>query len=116
MPAVDIDDDRLLPRLQHERFASLGTVRECQVLMVEVDPELCGSFVELVEEGVNGFGMDPFDEDSIVEALRKMEALGDEDRACFSRRSVNRIAEHGLEPWARRVAEFLTRLASRPAT
>jgi glycosyltransferase involved in cell wall biosynthesis len=73
---------------------------------------LCGSFVELVEEGGNGFGMDPFDEDSIVEALQKMEVLGDDDRARFSRRSVEQIANHGLEPWARRVAGFLVPLAS----
>lgn len=72
----------------------------------------CGSFVELVEEGGNGFGMDPFDENSIIEALQKIEALGDEDRARFSLRSVERIADHGLEPWARCVADFISRLAS----
>jgi glycosyltransferase involved in cell wall biosynthesis len=68
---------------------------------------LCGSFVELVEEGGNGFGMDPFDEESMVEALQKMEALGPAERGAFSRRSVERVADHGLEPWARRVADFL---------
>jgi hypothetical protein len=51
--------------------------------------------------------MDPFDEESMVEALQKMEALGPAERGAFSRRSVERVADHGLEPWARRVADFL---------
>jgi glycosyltransferase involved in cell wall biosynthesis len=73
---------------------------------------LCGSFVELVEDGGNGFGMDPFDENSIVEALHKMEALDADQRERFSLRAVERIADHSLETWARRVAGFLAGLAS----
>jgi len=128
--AEGIDSIEFLGNLQYPDLIEAYTREGCLVLpsysenwglvvneamhagMAVLVSRLCGSFEELVEEGENGFGMDPFDENSMVEALQKIEALGAEDRARFSRRSVERIADHGLEPWAGRVADFLVALAS----
>ncbi len=69
--------------------------------------ETCGCFPELLDEGVNGFALDPHDEDSMVEALFQMERATPEARAAMGRRSLEVIADHGVERWAKSVASAI---------
>lgn len=70
----------------------------------------CGCFPELVEEGGNGFGFDPFDVGQIAETLQRFARLDAETRAAMGMRSREIARAHGAEAWAANVAEAIRTL------
>lgn len=70
----------------------------------------CGCFPELVVEGENGLGLDPFDEAQMAETLRRFSSLSQEARVSMSRRSREIARGHGAAAWAERVAHALRTL------
>ena len=67
----------------------------------------CGCHPDLLRAGENGFDFDPYDESSMVGALRKMESASERERMAFGERSVELIAPHTPERWADRVAQIV---------
>jgi len=70
----------------------------------------CGCFPELVEEGENGFGIDPFDVEQIAETLRHFTDLSAEVRAAMSRRSREIARSHTADAWAGKTADAIRAL------
>jgi glycosyltransferase involved in cell wall biosynthesis len=71
-----------------------------------------GAARELVEDGVNGFLVEPDDADALADALRRL--AGDPElRAGASARSRELAATHTPDAWAAAVARLATRLARR---
>jgi glycosyltransferase involved in cell wall biosynthesis len=67
----------------------------------------CGCHPELLDEGGNGFGLDPTNEESMAEALARFAELDEPRREAMSIRSREIIRDYLPESWARRVAEAL---------
>jgi glycosyltransferase involved in cell wall biosynthesis len=67
----------------------------------------CGCFPELVDEGANGFGIDPLDTEQIAETLRRFAVLSIEARAGMALRSREIARLHGADAWAVHVAEAI---------
>jgi len=67
----------------------------------------CGCFPELLEEGRNGFALDPTRVESMTAALARFAALPPGERAAMGARSVEIAAGHTPEAWARHVARAL---------
>ena len=70
----------------------------------------CGCFPELVEEGGNGFGIDPFDVEQIAETLRRFASLSEEAREAMARRSRDIARAHSVDAWAVEVAQAIRKL------
>lgn len=105
--------DELIELYLHEGALVLPSYSENWGLVVNeamhagmpiVISDLCGCRPELLEEGRNGFAFDPHSERSIIDALFAMERLDEREREAMGRRSLEIIAEHGVERWARSVA------------
>jgi len=75
--------------------------------------ETCGCAPELLDEGGNGFALDPHDEDSMLRALFSMERLGQQERHAMSERSLEIIDDHDVDSWAHAVADAITRSTRR---
>lgn len=72
----------------------------------------CGCFPELVEEGGNGFGLDPLDVDQIAQTLHRFAALSGEVRAAMARRSRMIAGRHSAEAWAASVADAIRKISA----
>ena len=62
--------------------------------------ERAGCCPDLVEDGGNGFTVDPFDTDSIARAMERLSSLPPDRLAAFGRRSEEIISEWGPERFA----------------
>jgi glycosyltransferase involved in cell wall biosynthesis len=67
----------------------------------------CGCHPELLDEGGNGFSLDPTNEDSMAASLERFAALDEPRREAMSARSREIIANHLPSSWARSVAAAL---------
>lgn len=67
----------------------------------------CGCFPELVDEGANGFGVDPLDVEQIAQTLSRFASLSAEARAGMARRSREIARLHNADAWAVHVAEAI---------
>ena len=67
----------------------------------------CGCFPELLDEGANGFGIDPLDVEQIAQTLTRFASLSAEARAGMARRSREIARLHNADAWAVHVAEAI---------
>ncbi len=68
----------------------------------------CGCFPELLEEGANGFGIDPLDVEQIAQTLSRFASLSAPRNARRWRRRSREIARlHNADAWAVRVADAI---------
>lgn len=65
----------------------------------------CGCVRHLVREGENGFVVDPFSRESLIDGLRKLSALSEERRLAMGEASKRIVADWGLERFAEGFAE-----------
>ena len=63
-----------------------------------------GCVPELIEDGVTGLLFEPLSEDSMVDALRRFEALSAAERSAMSLTASKKIRDQTPERWAARVA------------
>ena len=97
MPAVYRAGDALLLPSLHDPNP-LSTVEALHSGMPLLISDRVGNFKEALEEGVNGFGLDPADGASVRSALARFRALPAEARARMGARS----AEIGSSAWGSR--------------
>lgn len=67
----------------------------------------CGCADDLLEEGSNGFVIDPTSASSIASALLRMASLTDADRARMGRRSQAIVADYSPERWSHEVRQIV---------
>jgi len=67
----------------------------------------CGCFPELLDEGANGFGIDPLDVEQIAQTLSRFASLSAEARDGMARRAREIARLHNADAWAVHVAEAI---------
>lgn len=126
--AATVPGVTFLGHLQIEELARAYSRAGCLVLPSESEPwglvvneamdcgtpvivsRRCGCFPELVDEGANGFGIDPLDTEQIAETLHRFAALPVEARAAMALRSREIAQHHGADAWAIHVADAIRAL------